>query len=80
MTSEEIKTKIYLILNEMFTNVENKHLDLLTKNGLLDSVTILQFICEIEDVFKIEIQDEDLDLNHFSDIHSLCKLISRLIN
>ena len=40
-----------------------------------DSVDIIQLVCEIENTFSIEIDDENLEVEKIGDFSELCKII-----
>jgi acyl carrier protein len=59
-------------------NLSTANLDLdksLLEQGVIDSISFLEFIVELESVFDIEIDFSELDPNEFTSIKSLVKLI-----
>ncbi len=51
--------------------------DELLKSKLLDSFQLLEVICELEETYGIELSPEEIgDLDHFSSINNIRKLIS----
>jgi len=51
--------------------------DELLKSKLLDSFQLLEVICELEETYGIELSPEEIeDLDHFSSINNIKKLIS----
>lgn len=47
------------------------------ENGYVDSLGIIQFVCEIEDEFGIAFSDEELASSSFKIVGELIKLIER---
>lgn len=47
----------------------------LISSGLLDSMSIVTLVVEIEDTFDIEIATEDLDLTSFSTVRGMAQMI-----
>lgn len=82
MTYEEIAKGIDEVVISTFPNIKDSEVDnlnLITEDGILDSINILSFICNIEEKFKISIVDEDLNLDYFENNEELAKLVSMLI-
>lgn len=59
----------------------DKSIDLETlnyvENGYVDSLGIIQFVCEIEDEFGITFSDEEIASSSFQIVGELIKLIER---
>lgn len=52
--------------------------DELLKSGLLNSYQLLEVICELEDIYQVELSPEDIgDMENFSSVKSIRELISR---
>lgn len=50
----------------------------LLKSGLLDSFKLLEVICELEDIYQVELSPEDIgDMENFSSVKNMRDLISR---
>ena len=47
----------------------------LLSQGILDSVSFLEFLAEIESLFQIEIDFSDLDPSEFTSIEKLIKIV-----
>ena len=63
VTREEVLNKIRLIITKHFDIEEDKIIDSLNiKDDLgADSISIMEFVLELEDVFGTEISDEDAE-------------------
>lgn len=49
----------------------------LLQQGILDSITFLEFIVHLEEVFKVDFDFSDLDPTQFTSIQSLVQLIEK---
>lgn len=55
--------------------------DELLKSRLLDSFQLLEVICEVEETYGIELSPEEIgDLDHFSSMNNIWKLISEKLD
>lgn len=45
------------------------------EEGFVDSLGLIKFICELEEVFKIEFTDEELSLDDFQNVQKLINLV-----
>ena len=81
MESEiEIKDKIIKILSK-FNNVQiNENTIIFNKSqSLMDSLNIMNFICELEDEFGInDLIIKDITLSNFDNVSKLASFISKL--
>ena len=59
--------------------LENNNTNLMTEFGL-DSLLRVQFIIELEEVFDIEVDMEDMDLEIFSNVGSLKNTIYKYLD
>jgi len=57
-------------------NVNLKTDDKIFEMGFLDSMFALQLVNFIEENFRIEVTDEDLDIQNFSSIESLVSFVN----
>ncbi len=51
--------------------------DNIFETGLVNSLFALQLVSFIEQEFEISIENEELDIQNFKDIHSIVQLISK---
>ena len=65
--------------DEALKLLENNHTNLMTEFGL-DSLVRVQFIIELEEVFDIEVDMEDMDLEIFSNVGSLKNTIYKYLD
>lgn len=65
--------------DEALKLLENNNTNLMTEFGL-DSLLRVQFIIELEEVFDIEVDMEDMDLEIFSNVGSLKNTIYKYLN
>lgn len=65
--------------DEAFKLLENNNTNLMTEFGL-DSLLRVQFIIELEEVFDIEVDMEDMDLEIFSNVGSLKNTIYKYLD
>jgi acyl carrier protein len=45
----------------------------------MDSMNFIRLVVQLEDEFDIEIPDEEIFLDNFSDIEKICQLVARFI-
>lgn len=64
--------------DEALKLLENNNTNLMTEFGL-DSLLRVQFIIELEEVFDIEVDMEDMDLEIFSNVGSLKNTIYKYL-
>lgn len=76
MEQNEIESKVINILRDILKK-DNIPLDmpLLGKPGVMDSVTVAQFIRQIEQDFGIHFNDDDLDLDSLASGRTVVDLI-----
>ena len=67
--------------DEALKLLENNNTNLMTEFGL-DSLLRVQFIIELEEVFDIEVDMEDMDLEIFSNVcllkNTICKYLDEV--
>lgn len=64
-------------------NVDINSIDnntMLVSTGILDSITFVNILLEIEDYFNIEIDFEDEDFNNLTTIEGLTNTVSSLLS
>lgn len=71
-------TDLNMTEDEALKLLENNNTNLMTEFGL-DSLLRVQFIIELEEVFDIEVDMEDMDLEIFSNVcllkNTICKYL-----
>ncbi|WP_337489289.1 phosphopantetheine-binding protein [[Ruminococcus] torques] len=67
--------RLMKILEEARPDIDFVKEDKLIDGEVLDSFDIISIIMEINDVFKIEIDPEDLEAKHFNSAEAIWKLI-----
>lgn len=78
MERNEIERKVMDVLRDILKK-EDIPLDmpLLGKPGIMDSVTVVQLIRQIEKDFEIRFEDDDLDLDSLANVGTVVDLIMR---
>jgi acyl carrier protein len=78
MTQQEIRTKLIEIMKEEARLDEAVFVEGQPLAGLVESLTLLEIICRIEDEFGLEIEDERIpELKTFDDV---VNGVSQLLN
>ena len=76
-------TDLNMTEDEALKLLENNNTNLMTEFGL-DSLLRVQFIIELEEVFDIEVDMEDMDLEIFSNVcllkNTICKYLDEVVN
>lgn len=77
LDKQDIYTQIYDIahnlLDEEYRMIEDKNR--LLHVILSESVQALQFVCSLEDEFEIEFDDDEIDLDFFSDFNTVTERV-----
>jgi acyl carrier protein len=69
MTEQEIRAKLTEIFKEETKLNEDDFLQGQPLANLVDSLTLLEIVCQVEDEFGLEIEDEQIpDLKTFDDV------------
>jgi acyl carrier protein len=69
MTEQEIRAKLTKIFKEETKLNEDDFLQGQPLANLVDSLTLLEIVCQVEDEFGLEIEDEQIpDLKTFDDV------------
>jgi len=63
-----------LITEKLLVEVESPEQDLLT-SGILDSLTLVQLLLDLEQRFSVTIPLEDLEIDDFRSVSSIARLI-----
>ena len=77
---EEIATKIRDIIIELQPYVEFDHNTNLLQEDVLDSVSILVLIQEMEELFGIIVAPEEITENNFKTLDNIVAMVSRKMN
>ncbi len=81
MDRQSTSSKIKTFLAQQFPMTKNVSNDEpLLKNGLIDSLGILELVTFLEKEFGIAVSDEDLLPENFGSIHSLTNFIQQKTN
>lgn len=72
-------TDLNMTEDEALKLLENNNTNLMTEFGL-DSLLRVQFIIELEEVFDIEVDMEDMDLEIFSNVCLLKNIICKYLD
>ncbi len=76
MDKQNTTSKIKTFLAQQFPMTKNVSNDEpLLKNGLIDSLGILDLVTFVENEFGIQVSDEDLLPENFGSIHSLTNFV-----
>ena len=67
-----------VILGITPSEIDNK--SSLVDDLALDSIQMIGLITALENEFEIELEDEDLDLQHFSTINSLAEFVQQKLD
>lgn len=68
------------ILKELRPEVDFDHEDKLIDNGVLDSFDLVALVGEINEVFDVEVEVEDMEPENFNSAKSMYAMIERLEN
>ena len=81
MDKQSTTSKIKTFLAQQFPMTKNVSNDEpLLKNGLIDSLGILDLVTFLENEFGIAVSDEDLLPENFGSIHSLTNFVQQKTN
>lgn len=74
----ERQTRIIAMLKNVNDKIEVENANVsLIENGLIDSLSIVQLIGEIEDTFDIELDDEDMTIENFATVVAIETLVNK---
>lgn len=74
-----IKEQIYMIIREISDGIDIHDDTRLLDDGILDSVSILYLVSELEEKNKILIPVEEITEAHFKDIKSIEEFINQIM-
>lgn len=61
---------------DLLSTDENKSL---IQSGIVDSMTFVNILLEIEETFNIEIDFENIDMNSITTVNDLCNIVASMI-
>lgn len=73
----DIKTRVRTYLARFFPGYELRDEDDIFRLGFVTSMFALQLVAFLEREFKIEIENEDLDLDNFRSVAALTRMLLR---
>ena len=74
-----VKEKLKVFLSKFFNVNEIEETDNIFEKGLVTSLFAMNLVSFIEKEFDISIDNTELDLDNFKDIHSIVTLIEKKI-
>ncbi len=82
MNNREIQSVVLTLLNKRhsldgISNIENLNF---FEQGIIDSISLIKFVIELEDEFDIDIDSADIALKDFKTVNGLAVIISSKIN
>jgi methoxymalonate biosynthesis acyl carrier protein len=81
ITMEETKVKVKQFLGRFFKKHELQDEEDIFALGFVNSLFAMQLVMFLEKEFGIRIENQDLDMNHFRSINSICALVeSKKVN
>ncbi|SDZ37889.1 phosphopantetheine-binding protein [Bacillus sp. 166amftsu] len=79
MDKTDLRDKVIEKVNEvLYEKVSREDSTNLLKRGL-DSISFIRIIVLLEDELEIEIEDDDILLENFNSVDTICNLISKYI-
>ena len=80
MDKSEIEQKLKeMIVERLFLQIEPEAIEtaaLLTETYGIDSVSLLELVVGLEEVFGIQVEDGEFDLNNFQSVAALSNFVS----
>lgn len=80
----EAAQKVRIFIEQNFSDLEEQRKldydDDIFELGFVDSMFALQLVVFIEEYFKIELDDDDLNIDNFRSVRSIQKFIQHKIN
>lgn len=71
------KEKLLNILMEINPDIDYENEKTLVDDGLFDSLEVMSIVTEIDDVFHVDIDPEDIIAENFNSVDSILKLIDK---
>ena len=73
-----IEDKVLTIIREISDKMPNDYTGLnLFDTGILDSLSVMQIVTELSDVFDIEIDVDDVIASNFESVSSIVELVEK---
>ncbi len=72
--------KLMKILKDLRPEVDFEKEDKLIENGIIDSFDLVALVGEINEVFGVEVEFEDMEPENFNSAENIYKMICRLEN
>ncbi len=72
--------KLMKILKDLRPEVDFEKEDKLIDNGIIDSFDLVALVGEINEVFGVEVEFEDMEPENFNSAENIYKMICRLEN
>ena len=74
---DEYKTQIRSFIMQYIQNPDLKDDDDIFSSGYINSLFAMQLVLFVEKTFKIEIGNDDLNIDNFRTINALAKMVAR---
>lgn len=74
---EDVKVKIKAFLGRYFRKHELQDDEDIFSLGFVNSLFAMQLVMFLEKEFGIRVENEDLDLNNFKTVNTICELIKK---
>ncbi|WP_313560439.1 acyl carrier protein [Ruminiclostridium cellobioparum] len=80
MNDESIKAEIRTFLLRFFRKYELKDNEDLFSVGFVNSLFAMQLVMFLEQKFGLRIENEDLDINNFRQINTVCDFVQKKLS
>jgi acyl carrier protein len=85
MTQTDITTRIRELLAPRLNRLGLTEKDItdsenLIKQGILDSLTLIEFVADLEEAFNIEMDFDEVDLTSFTSIEAMSVIVYNLLS
>ena len=77
MNREDIKAQIVAFLSQYFRNLDLQDDEDIFAAGFVNSLFALQLVLFVEKEFKVNIEEDDLDIDNFKSINAIADLVER---
>lgn len=74
------------LIREFITSLDTEHSKTITDEtnlidtGLLDSISMMSIIEFLETTIKVEVQDDDFDINNFNSINAITDIVNKYLS
>jgi acyl carrier protein len=75
MTEDEVKQKVITIIEDSTGNIEELTLSSTAEDLGLDSLDIYEIVMDLEEEFKMEIYEEEIEFQNIKTVEDLIKFI-----